>query len=220
MFGVIRILLIFLLSLIAFFIILRFSKNHPKRMFRIIAVVVLLSALLVFIPFENLVYNFKSAEEVYEYYYFSEEKVEMVVEGEQSDFVIGKKNGTRTFLIVPKTSDGWRIGISLNTKKVAHKFFNGFIVNVYQYKNINDYFVTVSYIKGGELSVSDYYNTKFYSLKDGFLGKNFVTYYAHITNLNPQYSVIVNDNKIVLEKTGDGSLEKIGSNQGTQGTVL
>lgn len=200
MFGAIRILVAFLLFLIVFFVILRLKNKQPKRLFIIIVVVVLLISLLGFMPFENLVYNFKSAEEVYEYYYFSEEKVELVVEGVESDFVIGKKNGARTFLIVPKTADSWRIGISLNTKKVVHRFHNGITVNVYQYKNTSDYFVTVSYIDGGELRVSDDYNTKFYSLKDGFLDKNFVTYYAHITNLNPQYSVIVNDNEIVLSK--------------------
>ena len=62
------------------------------------------------------------------------------------------------------------------------------------------YFITIFDTDGGELVISDDYNTKFYSLekKNDFLGKTFVTYYAHMTNLNPQYSVIVNDNKIVL----------------------
>lgn len=31
------------------------------------------------------------------------------------------------------------------------------------------------------------------------LGKNYVTYYAHITNLNPQHTVIVNDNEMVVD---------------------
>ena len=31
------------------------------------------------------------------------------------------------------------------------------------------------------------------------LGKNYVTYYAHITNLNPQDTVIVNDNEMVVD---------------------
>ena len=50
---------------------------------------------------------------------------------------------------------------------------------------------------GGESTVSDEYNTKFFSLKryDDSLGETFVTYYAHITNFDPQYSVIVKGDK-------------------------
>ena len=202
MFGILRILVGFLLGFIVFIFGFKFVKTQPKRWFSIIVIDILLITILCFVPFENWVYSFKSAEDVYKYYYFSEEKAELVIEGEQSDFVVGRKNEVSTFLIVPKTADGWKIGISLNDKRIVEKFFNGITVHINQYKNTNDYFITVFDINGGELNISDDYNTKFFSLEDNseFLGKTFVTYYAHISDFNPQYSVTVNGEKIELQR--------------------
>ncbi len=202
MFGTLRILVGAVLGIISILFVFKFAKTQIRGWLSIIIIlsVILSITILGFVPFENLVYRFKSAEEVYEYYYFLEEKAKLVVEGEQSDFVVGTKNNTSTFLIVPKTADGWKIGIGSNTKRIAQKLSNGIVVYVYQYRNTSDYFITILDTNGGESTVSDEYNTKFFSLEryDDSLGKFFVTYYAHISNFNSHYSVIVNDNKIVL----------------------
>ena len=130
----------------------------------------------------------------------------LIVEGGDCDFIIDRNNDSDTYLIIPKTAYGWKIGVASNTKRIVQKFSNGIVVYVYQYKNTSDYFITILDTNGGESTVSDEYNTKFFSLEryNDSLGKVFVTYYAHITTLNQQYSVIVNDNKIVLDRTGDG----------------
>ena len=103
-------------------------------------------------------------------------------------------------MILPKTADGWKIGIGSNTKRIVQKLSNGIVLYVYQYKNTNEYFITILDTNGGESTISDEYNTKFLSLEreNDSLGKTFITYYAHITNLSPQYSLIVNDNRVVL----------------------
>lgn len=214
MFGILRVLMGFLIGFVVYLFVSKFIKTRYKIWFSII-VAILLITLLGFVPFENLVYSFKSAEDVYEYYYFLEEEAELVIEGDQSDFVVGRKNEVSTFLIVPKTADGWKIGLGLKTKRIVDKFFNGITVHVFQYKDTNDYFITVFDINGGELNISDNYNTEFFSLKDnnGFLGKPFVTYFAHISNFNQKYSVIVNGSKIAVTektvKTGDGTMSSI-----------
>lgn len=200
MFGILRILVGSLLGILVFVLVLKFVKIQSNRRFILILIIFLLITVLGFVPFENLVYSFKSAEEVYEYYYLSEKDVELVVEGKQSDFVVGRKNEVSTFLIVPKTSNGWKIGISLNTKKIVEKFYDGITVYIYQYKNTNDYFVTVFDIHGRKLNISDDYNTKFFLSKydNGFLGKPFHTYYAFVSDYNQQFSITVNGNKINL----------------------
>ena len=75
----------------------------------------------------------------------------MVIEGENSDFVVGTKNSTSKILIVPKTANGWKVGIGLNTKKIVQKISNKNIIYVYQYKNTNDYFLTVFNAKGEKI---------------------------------------------------------------------
>lgn len=161
-----------------------------------VALIVVLSIL----PFENLFVTFGSPKESYEYYIGGKSNIELVVEGNKCDFVIDRKNDSDTHLIIPKSEDGWKVGIGLNTKIIKQKFSNGITIDVYQYQNTSDYFITILDTNGGESTVSDDYGTKFYSLKknNDSLGKTFITYYAHIPNFNSKYYVIVNGNKIVF----------------------
>lgn len=201
MYVIVRLLLIFIFILFSFMVINK-SKIVFKRILYIvfICLALLLYFLLMFLPFENRFITFGSQKTAYKYYYFGESNIKLIVDGVDCDFVINRKNDSDTYLIIPKTENGWKIGIGLNTKRVAHKFSNGVVLEVYQYKNTNDYFITIIDTNGGETSVSDEFNTKFFSLKryNGLRDKYYVTYYAHITNFHLQYSVIVNENKIVL----------------------
>lgn len=161
---------------------------------------VLLIVVLTFLPFENLFITFDSPKAAYEYFNLGKSNIGLIVEGDDCDFIIDRKNDSDTYLIIPKTADGWKIGVGSNTKRIVQKLSNGIVLYVYQYKDTSDYFITILDTNGGVSTVSDEYNTKFFSLEryNDSLGKNYVTYYAHISNLNPQYSVIVNNNKIVL----------------------
>lgn len=199
MYGILRIAI----GGISGIVFIAFLYSHMKRTHLLVSAITISIALITasgFIPFENVFYKFKSPEEVYCYYHFGETSVDGVVEGKCSDFVVGTKNDITTYLIVPKTQDGWRVETGLHTKRKFQKLSNGIAVNVYQYKDTSDFFITILDTNGGESTVSDEYNTEFFSLerRNDSLGKIFVTHYAHITNLNPQYSVIVNGNKIVL----------------------
>lgn len=161
---------------------------------------VILTVLLAFLPFENLFVTFDSPKAAYEYFNLGRSNIELIIEGDACDFIIDRKNDSDTYLIIPKTAAGWKIGIGSNTKRIAQKLSNGIVLYVYQYKNTSDYFITIIDTNGGESTISDEYNTKFLSLErsNESLGKTFVTYYAHMTDFDSQYSVIVNDNKIVL----------------------
>ncbi len=202
MFGILRIFIGIILGAVAFLLIFKFAKTQIRKRLSIITAlaVVVLITVLAFVPFENLVYSFKSAEDVYEYYYNSQEKPNLIIEGNQTDLVVGQENDTSTLLIVPKTDSGWKIGIGSNTKRIVQKIHDGIAIYVYQYKNTNDYYVTVLDTNGGELNVTDAYNTEFYHLKNNndFLGKSFVTYYAYVSDFNSQYGVMVNGDKIEL----------------------
>lgn len=202
MFNIIR-LIIGCVFLGCSIIVIKKSKANCKRARYVVftSISVALIAILTILPFENLFITFNSPKAAYEYFIFGKSNIELVVEGNNCDFIIDRKNDTETYLIIPKTADGWKIGIGLNTRRIVQKLSNGITVYVYQYKNTRDYFITILDTNGGESTVSDDYNTKFYSLErnNDSLGKTFVTYYAHISSLNPQYSVIVNGNKIALK---------------------
>lgn len=207
MYNIIR-LIIGCIFLVCSITTIKKSKLIRKHILYIVftSLSVLLIVVLTFLPFENLFVTFDSPKAACEYFNLGKSNIELIVEGGDCDFIIDRNNDSDTYLIIPKTAYGWKIGVASNTKRIVQKFSNGIVVYVYQYKNTSDYFITILDTNGGESTVSDEYNTKFFSLEryNDSLGKVFVTYYAHITTLNQQYSVIVNDNKIVLDRTGDG----------------
>lgn len=200
MYNIIR-LIIGCIVLLCSIIAIKKSKVIRKHILYIVftSLSVLLIVVLTFLPFENLFMTFDSSEAAYKYYNLGKTNIELIVEGDDCDFIIDRKNDSDTYLIIPKTADGWKIGVSLDTKRIVQKLSDGIVLYVYQYKNTSDYFITILDTNGGESTVSDEYNTKFFSIEryNDSLGKTFVTYYAHIANFNPQYSIIVN-NKVVL----------------------
>lgn len=164
-----------------------------------------LAAILVvglhFFPFENLFVTFHSPKAAYEYFCFGKSNIELVVEGAHCDFVVDRKKESDSYLIIPKTADGWKVGIGSDMKWVAHQYFKGTVINVCQYKNTGDYFIIVFNSNGETATVSDKNHTKFYSLEkyNPALEKTFVTYYASIPNFNSQYSVTINNTEMVLK---------------------
>lgn len=201
MYAIIRLILTFIIfGCLA--LLFRKNKKYRKRVLYIVfaSMSVFFYVVSMFFPFENLLVSFDSPKSAYEYYSFDRSKIELVVEGEHCDFLVARKGSSETYLILPKTEDGWKIGIGSHTKRIVQQQSDEVVVYVYQYKNTSDYFVTIFSTSGGELTVSDDSNTEFFALerKDDVLGSTFVTYYGHIANLTSQHCVTVNGNEIML----------------------
>ena len=204
MYNLVRLIIgciIFACSMIA----VKKSKAVNKRVLRLVFAIlsVVLTGLLGFFPFENLFVTFDSPKAAYNYYYtFEKSNIDLIVEGDTCDFVVGGEKGsvTQTYLIIPKTANGWKVGIVNDTKRIARKVSDKNILRVFQHKNTNDYFIIIFNAKGEKLTISDEYNTQFFSLEKiiDSDGQTFVTYYGHITDFNSQYSVTVDGKKIVL----------------------
>ncbi len=192
---------VFLLcSIIAIMKHKRINKRKFYAIFTTIAIA--LYVLLSLIPFENLFLTFDSLESAYEYFVFGKSDIELVVEGNNCDFIVDRNKDTDTFLIIPKTENGWKIGTGSNMVRVAQKLSNGISVNVYQYKASNDHFITVLNVNGRELKISDDYSTVFYSTvkSNSYLEKSFVTYYAHLFDFNENYCLEVNGELITFNQ--------------------
>ncbi len=183
--------------------VIKKSKVIRKRILYVVftCISIALITVLAFLPFENLFMTFDSPKTAYEYFSFGKSNIELVIEGNNCDFIIDRKNDSDAYLIIPKTINGWKVGIGSNTRRIIQKYFSGITVCVYQYKNTNDYFITIFDSNGGESEISDDYNTKFYSLEknNNYLQKVFVTYYAHISDFDSQYSIVINGNRYSVE---------------------
>lgn len=200
MFSVVRII-IGCIFLVCSIIVIN-KKAVKKRALYVIftGISIALISVLAFFPFENLFITFDSPEKAFEYYNFGRYDTKIVVEGNDCDFVVGCKNDKDTYSIIPKTADGWKIGIGSNIIEISKVFYDGIIVRVFQYRNTDDYFVSVFNPAGGESDISDKFNTRFYSTArvNDTLDKKYVTYYAFVPDFDLQYSLNVNGEEIAF----------------------
>ncbi len=190
--------LFFLCSIIA---VKKYKNANKRKLYAIFTTIaILLYFCLSFCPFENLFLTFESPESAYRYFIPGKSDIELVVEGNNCDFIVDRNKDTDTFLIVPKNENGWKIGTGSNMVRVDQKLTDGISVNIYQYKNSNDYFITILDTNGGESKISDNFNTVFYSIERNtdYLGKTYVTYYAHISGFNVNYCLEVNGEEITF----------------------
>lgn len=201
MFTIIRLIIGCLLFACSIPIIIK-SKATKKTNQYIIsaAVVITLTVASMFLPIENLFVTFDSPRSSYGYTKSGEKDIVLVVEGQNSDLVVGEENNADIYLIIPKIEDGWKIGLGINTKLTTQKVVDGIIVSVYRYKDTGDYYVTVFDTAGGHEEITDSENSNFLHLEkyDDALDKTFVTYYAHVYDLDSQYWISINGEKIAL----------------------
>lgn len=156
-------------------------------------------------PVEDYFITFKSPEAACEYYWREKLNFKLVVEGDYSDFVVANfdnSDNKEAWSIVPKTADGWKIGLASYKKLVATGVNDSVSIDVHRYRDTSDYFITIYTTAfctdDEETTVSDEYNTRFYPLErySDYKEKTLVDYYAHLTNFDPEYSVIVNGSKV------------------------
>ena len=199
MFGVIRILVGILVFLLCF-IFVKCSKLLNKWPYYLVSGVVTITIItvLAFIPLENAFISFESAEQAYRYVIADDLDIDTIVEGEISDLVVGRNGSSSTYLIIPKDKTGWKLGLGIDTKTKAQRIVNDIIIRVYQYKNSQDYFITVMNANGGPLDIEDANHSIFktQTWENTVLDQTFVTYYASVPNLSPQFWIAVNGQKI------------------------
>lgn len=202
MFFVIIRIIFWSIAFIISFLLIRKSRIIHKRQWATVTLVVavILTSISALIPIENALITFSSPESAYNYN--NSGNVKLIVDGEKTDFVVGTKGDADVYLIIPKSNDGWKLGMGLDTKKVFQTISNGITIYVYKYKNTDDYYITVLDTNGGSTNITDNHNSKFKHLEkfNSILGKTFYTYYAYINNFDDQYTLTVNGNSIIIPK--------------------
>lgn len=199
LFEIIRVIFGVILFIVCYSII-KASKIQYKRRSYLISLIcaILIIVFSNLLPIENAFITFSTPESAFSY--VNTGNIKLVIDGSQTDFVVAEKGDAKIYSIIPKTENGWKLGMGKDTKKINQKSFDGIVIYVYQYKNTNDYYITVLNTNGGMLELSDNYNSTFYHLDqvNKELNETFYTYYAYIEALNEQYALSINGNKIIL----------------------
>ena len=203
MFTFIRIAIGGLLFLVLRNFIVKTKRSFPNVYYWVITMLILVFIIVsVFVPVENFFITFNSPEAVLGYYNTWDNKnIELVVEGKTCDFVVASKNNSNTYLILPKTADGWKIGIGSNTRKIQQLICDGYIIYVYQYKDIQEYFLAITCTNGETLEITDSTSSTFAILttQNNTLNIPVTSYFTSISNYNQDYTLTINNEPIVFQ---------------------
>ena len=133
--------------------LIRKKKIMNSRRWTVIAFVsaILLTTIAALIPIENLFITFSSPDSAYHYNHLG--KVRLIVPGQQTDFVVGNDGESDIYVIVPKKSDRWQIGMGTDLKCAFQTTSEGIDLYVYQYKKSDDYYVIVFDANGGASNI-------------------------------------------------------------------
>lgn len=194
-----RFLFWILLLVIFLLLIKKLHINHKFRWTAITFMITLVLTTIVYLfPIENAFMTFSSPQSAYRYNHFG--YVNLVINGKQTDFVVASNGDTDLYSIVPKTKEGWKIGMGSDTRIISQTITDGIVIYVYQYKNSDDYYIIISNTNEGPLKISDSRGSKFISSNktSSAVNKDYYTYYAYINNFNAMYEVIINDKVVEI----------------------
>lgn len=208
MFSLIRtILIIVFICLFIHFVRKYTYRRRVSQWYRFFLVIIciLVATIFCIIPFENIFYSFKSPERVYEYIY-PDSEVSLIVDGNNSSFIVGKKDTKYTHLIVPKIKSGWGVGFASEMKQINRVISDDIIISVYEYKKTGDIYISVFDVNGDFCDISDQFGTEFVCLKtENSLSRDIWVYYGYI----PEYSAIdysLHINGEYINRAGQGTV--------------
>lgn len=192
MFLALRFIIGAMLTILVFYIKKRVSGKADLRI--IVIVVAVIISLLSFFPFENLFLTFDSPEEPYKYVNAASPDIKWVVEGTDSDLVIGDKDGTDVPFIVPKTEKGWKLGTGINTIPIVDKSISTCFVSVYHAIGTEDYYLIIFNLLPGSVDIADSIDSEFLVFEeyDPENGETYTTYYAVLPSNDEQYRLCIN----------------------------
>lgn len=198
MFGLIRTITGLIFAFICTYAV-RKSKIKNKRKWALLISVftLILTMVLAIYPIENSIITFSSPEKAY-YYFYPRKDVELIVNGNETDFVVGNVS----YLILPKTEKGWKTAAGFDLKTVCSKRIEGITVaTIYKHRNYDDLYVVISMVEGNQNKIGDNVGSEFYSKKYADSEKYFDDYYmyvAHINKSDKPYCITVNGKEILL----------------------
>lgn len=174
-------------------------KSKNKNIQLSLAVSIILTIVLSFIPFENAFMSFSSPQKAF--YYYNEGEIKAILNGEKSTMIISDDNNADQITILPKTKekDKWKIGMGYYIKNVSNLKGNNFFVDIDTYNKSDDYYIYITTFNKPVCEITDNCNSEFYLItKDP--KSYYKDYVAYIKDYNDNYSFYINGEEIKLSE--------------------
>ena len=201
MYSIVRIIIGFLLLSVPMVLVAKSKARHKQR--RVVGCVLLALAITIvlsFVPFENAIVTFPSAESAARYYDMKFSNTQEVVEGLECDMVVARKSkNSYSQTLVPKTNEGWKIGLGTDIKIISQKTTENATITVYGHQKLSDRFIWIKYMDDEEPIIAHSIQTEFVVLQKEELGDLYLSVYcANITQTTEAYRVYINGKEIAV----------------------
>lgn len=170
-------------------------KNKRKWLMISGILVIILWVLSPFVLVENLFYTFKTPEAAFEYWQPDVEKILLVAEGKESAFLVAQEDAnTLTIGIAVRADNGWKLASPFDYSCLQDEYSESGGVEVYQYKDTGDYYVSADSFGGEYYEISDNKNSEFSytSIKNDTIGYTRHLYLGYVPDIDENYVVSIN----------------------------
>lgn len=146
---------------------------------------------LFFVPIEDSFLTFNNREEAVAY--VTDNSVTHVLQGKVSDCVITKNSNNTSMLMLPKTQNGYKVALESYVVRAEQYADDDIYINVFRFKNSNDYYMVITDFNSGYGEISDSCNSTFEyeEITDEKLG-TYCSYYCYIDGFDKNYSLTLN----------------------------
>ena len=199
MFGTIRIIFWSVIFGICIMLLKNKKRLSKKNVIIAVVIMVLLCTLSGMVPIENCFLTFSTPEKAFDY--INSEKVALVVEGKETTLVIGEEGkADYVYLVLPKCSNGWKLGRGIDTKLKEQTMNEDIVISLYQYKESNDYYITILDMSGKNIEIIDSCDSSFVTFDNEEMDAGFTFYFYNVSHYDKNYWVKVNEEKFSFTK--------------------
>lgn len=196
MYVFVRLFICLLIALITSVLINNNRKNNKtkikNKMFLVAVTSIILYLFLLFVPFENCVHTFKSAESSLKYSNFHTPN--LTIDGDTTSLTIYKKDiSSNDVLIIPKSDNGWKIGRGIDTKSIKFNSNKLYSVNICYYRNTDEHYIILTDWNDEITSLHDNKNSDFKELFQTNKAEKVKVYATYIGDLDSSYVLVVNN---------------------------
>lgn len=177
------------------------KRQAKKRDFYILIIAVLILCQLSFgVPIENLILDFKTPEQVFNFTAMGE--IEDIIYGKDTCMVIYKTGKTSHELtLILRTEKGYKIGGSLKVHK--QYLVDNISVKIFNARNTTDYYIVIFFVaKEDSINIEDNKNSIFiknFSLEEYNQYKTIIVY-TYVDNITDDYCLTVNGKKLIMNE--------------------
>ncbi len=199
MYGIVRI--IFGAGLFGIIlIIINRKKRIKKKHVIVVAIISMLSAtIFTFFSVENYFFTFSTPEKAFNY--INSEDVKLIVDGQESTLVVAEKAKAHYVeLILPKCSNGWKLGRAIDQKTKEQIMNEDIVIILSQYKESDDYYITAFGMKEPVNEIIDSCDSKFFITQEGESTESFWFCSANVVLCDQDYWIEINNQKYSFNK--------------------